>query len=135
MLLFYLGKRVGDHSSFRALADFTRFFNAFCGISPAGGEFRENTVAPYTTLRGLRGDRAGPAAAVSASRHPGGLGYKVALQHLKEKARFPPQITPLFRSFAFFFLGPGGREKSDFLPFRKVEGAPLAEDLAKKTCI
>ena len=35
--------------------------------------------------------------------------------------------------FAFFFLGPGARQKSDFMQLKKSEGAPLAENLAKKT--
>ena len=80
----------------------------------------------------------GPSASRSGARGAAGAPREfrqLSSSCLKEKARFPPQITPFFRSFAFFFLGPGGRQKSDFTPFRKCEGAPLAENLAKNTCI
>ena len=108
----------------------------------------ENLARCLGATAGERGARPGPArlgarapgpsASRSGARGAAGAPREfrqLSSSCLKEKARFPPQITPFFRSFAFFFLGPGGREKSDFMQFRKVEAAPLAENLAKKTCI
>ena len=89
---------------------------------------KKNRAMPQFS-NGPSGTRSGARGAAGAPREF----RQFSSSCLKEKARSPPQITPFFRSFAFFFLGPGGRQKSDFTQLKKVEAAPLAENLAKNT--